>query len=109
MLLAYYISKTTALEHISYVCEQEYYTFCFQPGFQVGQHLQAVNVKPGSRLIYRSCWYRARNQHTYKYYLAKIYTLWGIAFARVFDYNSSQEEMLISTPLTNMSTDRCHV
>ena len=89
MLLAYYISKTTALEHISYVCEQEYYTFCFQPGFQVGQHLMAVNVKPSSRLIYRSCWYRARNQHTYKHNMAKIYTLWGIAFARVFDYNSS--------------------
>ena len=69
MLLAYYISKTTALEHISYACEQEFYTFCFQPGFQVGQHLKVVNVKPGSRLIYRSCWYSARNQHTYKHYL----------------------------------------
>ena len=38
-----------------------------------------------------------------------IYPRGGIVFACVFDYTSFQEKMLISTPLTSMSTDCCHV
>ena len=38
-----------------------------------------------------------------------IYPRGGIVFVHIFDYTSFQEEMLISTPLTSMSTECCHI
>jgi hypothetical protein len=49
MLLADSLNETAALEHIShrcpYICKQQFDTLRFQLGLQVGQHLNAVNVK----------------------------------------------------------------
>jgi hypothetical protein len=53
MLLADSLNEAAALEHIShrcpYICKQQFDTLRFQLGLQVGQHLNAVNVKPGAR------------------------------------------------------------
>jgi hypothetical protein len=78
---------------------------CYRELFVVGRFLRLFIVFH-SRLPSPQCQGNTRKTlHIYTH----IYPRWDIAFARVFDYTDTQEEMLISAPQTRVSIGCGHV